>query len=134
MSDKRMIQSSDRSKPTDRQGTSGHLNQAAELRATALAGGLRFIVYLPPVFAGWLLDQVEDGLFASPKEAVFALVGLHCEREPFTATREELLRRAWLAMCLDNPHLGLPEKNITEHVENILGTPLSKPAVWREHP
>jgi len=108
------------------------VDKAAELRAQAQIGGLYFIAYLPPAFAGWLLDHIEDGLFANPKEAIFALVGHYREREPYGATREELLRCACMAMCFDDPTLTLPKGNYTEHVQNLFDTPPAKAAIWRE--
>jgi len=115
------------------QRRAGSLTRIQTLRTQAQVGGLRFIAHLPPPLANWLFDQIEDGLFVDPKEAVFALVALYREQELYDATREELLRRACLAMCIEDLRKPMPPiQDIGKHVENLLDAPPAAPAIWRE--
>ena len=115
------------------QRRAGSLAKIQTLRTQAQVGGLRFIAHFPPPLASWLFDQIEDGLFANPKEAVFALAALYREQEPFDATREALLERACLAMCIEDHRRSLPPvQDIGKHVQNLLDAPSVPPAIWRE--
>ncbi len=108
---------------------SSGMEQAAALRAQAERDGLRFMAYLPPTLAAWLLDQIEDGLFADPLEAMFAIVGIYRDLEPHAAPRDQLVRRAYLAATFDDEPC-LPDPDIIGHVQALLAGRLAEPATW----
>ena len=103
--------------------------QAHALRDEARAGGLRFEAYLPGSLADWLLDQVENGLFADPSEAVFVMAGLFCDLEPHPDLRDELLRRK-LQAAMDDPQPPIPAEEVFNRLERRYAKPLPPPAKW----
>jgi antitoxin ParD1/3/4 len=103
----------------------------AEVRAQVKAGGLRFETYLPPGLADWLLDQIEDGIFADPQEAMFAIVGVYRDLEPHAAPREQLLRRAYLASVFDVPQPMPPGDDVKAQLRSLIDNPPARPAIWR---
>ena len=62
--------------------------QAQTLRKQAQEGGLRFEVYVPPQLAEWLLGLIERGVFTSPAEAAFVILGEYRELEPHADLRQ----------------------------------------------
>ena len=46
----------------------------------------------PPGWLRWLLDQIEQGVFLDPSEAVFVILSEHQELEPHADMREILKR------------------------------------------
>jgi len=109
----------------------GALVQLAELREKAKVGGLRFVAYLPPGLADWSFDQIEDGLFADPQEAVFAIVGIYRDLEPHMVVREQLLRRACAASVFDTPQPLPPGDDVENKVRTMLDNPPATAAIWR---
>jgi Arc/MetJ-type ribon-helix-helix transcriptional regulator len=104
-------------------------DQAQALRDQARAGGLRFEAYLPGSLADWLLEQVENGHFADPAEAVFVMVGLFRDLEPHQDLRDELLRRK-LQGAIDDPRPSKPASEVFDALERRYAEPLPPPARW----
>ena len=104
--------------------------QAKELRARASKGGLRFEAYLPPGLAEWVLDFVERGMFTSPSEAVFVILGEHQDLEPHADLRREIVRRS-LEAAMNDPHPGIPADEVHAHMERLMAEPRPEPAVWQ---
>lgn len=104
--------------------------QAGALKEQASQGGLRFDVYLPPDLAEWLLEHIEEGVFADPSEAVFVILGEHRDLEPHADLRRELLKRV-LQASIDDPRPSIPLEDVKEHLEKRMAAPRSEPATWR---
>jgi antitoxin ParD1/3/4 len=103
--------------------------QAHLIRDEARAGGLRFEEYLPGRLADWLLEQVEKGHFADPSEAVFVMVSLFRDLEPYQDLRDELLRRK-LQAAMDDPRPTKPASEVFDALERRYAEPLPPPARW----
>jgi antitoxin ParD1/3/4 len=104
--------------------------QAQALRKQAQEGGLRFETYLPPQLADWLLELIERGVFSSPDEAAFVILGEHRELEPHADLRHELLKRM-IQSSIDDPRPGIPAKEFFEKMRQKFAAPLPEPAVWK---
>lgn len=107
--------------------------QVSALMAQAQQGGLRFEAYLPPDLAVWLLGLIERGVFASPSEAVFVMLGEQRDMEPHGDLRQEVLRRSLLA-AMDDPRPGIPAEEVFEKLRQRLSEPLPEPAKWQRKP
>jgi len=105
--------------------------QARALKEQAGKGGLRFEAYLAPGLAEWLLDLIERGVFADPSEAVFVIFGEHRDLEPHADLRRELLSRLCQA-AIDDPRPSLSGEDVQRHLQELLDTPMSEPALWRK--
>jgi len=103
--------------------------QAHALRDQARVGGVRFEAYLPGRLADWLLEQVENGHFADPAEAVFVMVGLFRDLEPHQDLRDELLRRK-LQAAMDDPRPAKAASEVFDALERRYAEPLPPPARW----
>lgn len=103
--------------------------QARALRDEAHAGGLRFEAYLPGRLADWLLEQVENGHFVDPSEAVFVMVGLFRDMEPHQDLRDELLRRQ-LQAAMDDPRPAKAASEVFDALERRYAEPLPPLARW----
>ena len=105
---------------------------AAQARALmAQAGGLRCEAYLPPRLAVRLLGLVERGVFASPSEAVFVMLGEQRELEPHHDLRHEALRRSVQA-AMDDPRPPVPAAAVFEELRQRFAQPLPEPARWND--
>lgn len=113
--------------------TSAACAQARSLRAQARAGGLRFEAYLPPRLADWLLARIEQGVFADPSEAVFAILGEQEELEPHRDLRQELLRRR-LQAADDDPRRLIPGEQVVAAMKKRFAAPQPVPARWEKSP
>jgi antitoxin ParD1/3/4 len=102
--------------------------QAQALRKQAQEGGLRFETYLPPQLADWLLGLIERGVFSSPDEAAFVILGEHRELEPHADLRHELLKRI-IQLSIDDPRPGIPAEEFFEKMRQKFAAPLPEPAV-----
>lgn len=101
--------------------------QAKELREQARSGGLRFEAYLTSDLADWVLDMIERGIFISPSEATFVILGEHMELEPHRDLREELMRRR-IQASLDDPIPTSTPDEVRERITQnaaMRGTPAS---------
>jgi antitoxin ParD1/3/4 len=105
--------------------------RARAIRDQARAGGLRFEAYLPGSLANWLLEQVENGLFADPSEAVFVMAGLFRDLEPHHDLRDELLRRK-LQAAMDDPRPPIPAEEVFDKLQRRFSEPLPPPARWHK--
>jgi len=105
--------------------------QAANLRAAAKAGGLRFEAYLPPSLADWMLGLIEAGMVSDPSEAVFVILGEHHELEPHLDLRDELLRRM-LQAAMDDPGPMIPHEEVQSGLQLRSTKPRARPAVWEQ--
>ena len=105
--------------------------QAQALRKQAQEGGLRFEVYVPPQLAEWLLGLIERGVFISPAEAAFVILGEHRELEPHADLRHALLKRI-IQSSIDDPRPGIPAEEFFEKMRQKFAAPLPEPAVWKE--
>jgi antitoxin ParD1/3/4 len=103
--------------------------QAAKLMQQAEAGGLRFEAYLPPSLATWLLDLIERGVFLSPSEAVFVIMGEHQELSPHADLRQELLKRRVQA-AIDDPRPSLSSEEVFAELKARMAEPRPEPAEW----
>lgn len=103
--------------------------QAQTLMAQAEAGGLRFEAYLPPGLAVWLLGLIEQGVFTSPSEAVFVMLGEQRDLEPHHDLRQENLRRS-LQAAMDDPRPTIPADTVFEELRQRFAHPLPEPARW----
>lgn len=106
--------------------------QAHALREQARAGGLRFEAYLPGNLADWVLEQVEQGRFTDPSEAVFVMVGLFRDLAPHHDLREELLMRMVQA-AMDDPRPPIPSDEVFSALERRYSQPLPTPARWHTY-
>lgn len=104
--------------------------QAKELRVQASKGGLRFEAYLPPGLAEWVLDFVERGVFTSPSEAVFVILGEARDLQPHADLRREILRRS-LDAAMNDPRPAIPADEVFAHLEKLMAGPQPEPAVWK---
>ena len=104
--------------------------QASALREQARNGGLRFEAFLPPNLAGWLLERIENGVFLSPSEAAFVILGEHKELEPQADLRRELLKRRVQA-AIDDPRPPLSSEEIKEKMRKLYEAPHPDPATWK---
>jgi antitoxin ParD1/3/4 len=104
--------------------------QAKALREQAKKGGLRFDAYVPPQLADWLLDLIERGVFSSPSEAAFVILGEHRELEPHADLRGELLKRI-LQASIDDPRPGISGEEFFEKMREKFAAQLPEPAVWK---
>jgi len=105
------------------------IEQAKALREQAQKGGLRFTAYLPPGLAEWLLGLIEQGIFSSPSEAVFVILGEHQDLEPHHDLRRELLSRT-IQAAIDDPRPSIPAEEVFKRMRERLAKPLPEPAVW----
>ena len=103
--------------------------QARALRAQAEADGLRFEAYLPSGLATWILDKIACGVFTSPSEAVFVMLGEQQELEPHADLRQEALRRI-LQAAMDDPRPGIPADKVMRQFRQKLEEPQPEPAIW----
>jgi hypothetical protein len=103
--------------------------QARALRAQAEAGGLRFEAYLPSDLATWILDKIARGVFTSPSEAVFVMLGEQQELEPHADLRQEALRRT-LQAAMDDPRPGISAEEAMRTLREKFAAPQPEPAVW----
>ena len=99
------------------------------LHAQAEAGGLRFEAYLPSDLATWILDKIARGVFASPSEAVFVMLGEQQELEPHADLRQEALRRT-IQAAMDDPRPSIPADEVMRQFRQKLEEPQPKPAMW----
>ncbi|NIJ18329.1 CopG family transcriptional regulator [Sphingobium vermicomposti] len=106
-------------------------DQAKALREQARAGGLRFEAYLPPDMADWLLEQVEQGHFVDPSEAVFAIVWNFIDLEPHKDLRSELLRRTLDASAAEM-HLARDADEVFDQLERKMAQPRPEEARWEK--
>lgn len=103
--------------------------EARTLRQQAERNGLRFEAYLPPALAGWLLDEIERGVFADPNNAISVVLAEYRELEPHTDLRRELLQRTIQAALADpRPAATASEVAKESHVPALEGQ--AEPAVW----
>jgi antitoxin ParD1/3/4 len=105
------------------------IKQAKALRDQAKAGGLRFQVYLPGGLCEWLLDQIEQGVFVDPSEAVFVMLTEQRDLEPHADLREEILRRSCQA-AIDDPR-RIPHEEVVERMRALTTAPRRELARWR---
>lgn len=104
--------------------------QARELAAQAKEGGLRFEAYLPSDLALWLLGLIERGVFASPSEAIFVMLGEQRELEPHRDLRQEILRRS-LQAAMDDPRPLTSGEEVFRTLRKRFSEPLPEPAQWQ---
>jgi antitoxin ParD1/3/4 len=103
--------------------------QAARLKQQAEQGGLRFEAYLPPHLATWLLELVERGVFLSPSEAVFVIMGEHQELSPHADLRQELLKRQ-IEAAINDPRPSLSSEEVFAELKAMMAKPRPEPAEW----
>ena len=103
--------------------------QARALRDRAREGGLRFEAFLPPGLAGWVLDLVARGVFTSPSDAAFVMLGVQRDLEPHADLRREILKRSVQA-AIDDPRPRLSAEELRERMRRRREAPLPEPAVW----
>lgn len=106
--------------------------QAKALREQAREGGLKFEAYLPPALAEWMLDMVERGVFTSPSEAVFVILGEHKELQPHGDLRDELLRRM-IQASIDDPGPSFTSHEVKTRIEQAIASKVL-PACWQKEP
>jgi hypothetical protein len=104
--------------------------EKAKSAAQAQEGGLRFETYLPPQLADWLLGLIDRGVFSSPDEAAFVILGEHRELEPHADLRHELLKRI-IQSSIDDPCPGVSAEEFFEKMRQKFVAPLPEPAVWK---
>jgi len=123
------LSSSEWPNPADK----GHAveQQAKRLRHQVANGGLKFEAYLPPRFALWLLDHIEEGRFLDPAEATFVLLGQARELEPHADLRDELLKRG-LQAALDDPQPGVSTQELEAKLREELKKPLLEAPMWEK--
>ncbi len=103
--------------------------QAKALREQARRGGLRFEVYLPPGLAEWILDFVARGVFTSPSDAAFVMLGEQRDLEPHADLRRESLKRS-LQAAIDDPRPPLSQEDFEEDMRKRRDRPRAEPALW----
>ena len=101
--------------------------QARALRERVATGGLRFEAYLPSDLALWVLDRVERGIFTSPSEAVFVLMGQARELDPHHDLRRELFCRM-IDAAREGPFIEAEE--VWDRLEEEMRE-WTEPAMWR---
>lgn len=105
--------------------------QARSLRDQARVGGLHFEVYLPPKMADWLLEQIENSLFADPSEAAFVAFDSFISLQPYEDLHNELLRRI-LQASIDDPRPRIPHDEVFAAIRRSHRQPRPEPAVWKK--
>lgn len=95
--------------------------QAKALREQARAGELSFEAYLTNDLADWLLEQIERGRFADPREAVFLIVKNFIDMEPHR-----------LQARIDDPRPGIPHEEVSAEIERWISQPLPDAARWQK--
>ncbi len=107
------------------------IEQARNLKSVAAESGMRFNAYLPPDLAKWVLNQVENGMFIDPSEAVFCFIKQAKELAPHSDLKEELLRRQLAEAAKGKPiPLEEVEARMEEKRERYKTAP--KPARWQK--
>ena len=104
--------------------------QARALRRDASRGGLRFEAFLPPALAGWLLDQIERGIFADPNDAIALIFEEHRELEPHADLRRELLQRT-IQTAMDDPRPPIAVDEVDKRLRARAEERQPTAAVWR---
>jgi antitoxin ParD1/3/4 len=104
--------------------------QAKNLRLQAREGGLRFMAYLPPDLADWVLDLVERKIFDSPSHAVFVFLQEQRELEPHGDLREELMRRRIIA-AMNDPRPGREANEVFAELRERLAAKVA-PVLWQK--
>ena len=102
--------------------------QAKALREQARRGGLRFEVFLPPSLAEWILDFVARGLFTSPSDAAFVMLGEQRDLEPHADLRREILKRS-LQASIDDPRPPISQEDFEEDMRKRRDRPRAEPAL-----
>ena len=103
--------------------------QARALRDRAREGGLRFEAFLPPGLAEWVLDLVARGVFTSPSDAAFVMLGVQRDLEPHADLRREILKRSVQA-AIDDPRPPISAEELRERMRRRSEAPRPEPAVW----
>ncbi len=103
--------------------------QARALRDRAREGGLRFEAFLPPGLAEWVLDLVARGVFTSPSDAAFVMLGVQRDLEPHADLRLEILKRSVQA-AIDDPRPPISAEELRERMRRRSEAPRPEPAVW----
>ena len=106
--------------------------QAKALRDRAREGGLRFEVFLPPGLAEWILDFVARGVFTSPSDAAFVMLGEQRDLEPHADLRREILKRTFRPRSTIRGRHSAEE--LRETCASAGGRPRPEPAVWIARP
>ena len=117
---------SDWRNPEDRERD---IAQARALRDQAREGGLRFEAFLPPGLAEWVLDLVARGVFTSPSDAAFVMLGVQRDLEPHADLRREILKRSVQA-AIDDPRPPISAEELRKTLRRRWEAPRPKPAVW----
>ena len=117
---------SDWRNPEDRERD---IAQARALRDQAREGGLRFEAFLPPGLAEWVLDLVARGVFTSPSDAAFVMLGVQRDLEPHADLRLEILKRSVQA-AIDDPRPPISAEELRERMRRRSEAPRPEPAVW----
>lgn len=104
--------------------------QAKKLRLQAREGGLRFMAYLPPDLADWVLGLVERKIFDSPSHAVFVFLQEQRELEPHGDLLQELLRRRIIAAMNDPRPLRDAREVFAELRERMAAK--APPVLWKK--
>jgi antitoxin ParD1/3/4 len=104
--------------------------QARALRRQASHGGLRFEAFLRPALAGWLLDQIERGVFADPNDAIALIFEEHRELEPHADLRRELLQRT-IQAAMDDPRPPIAAEEVDKRLRARVEERQPTAATWR---
>ena len=107
------------------------MEQAQRLKEQACEGGLRFEAFLTSELAVWVLELIEHGVFTSPSEAVWVLVGESRDFREHPDMRRELLKRG-IRASIDDPRPSIPHEEVLEKLRERIARPRPEPAEWRK--
>lgn len=109
------------------------IEQAQLLKEQAREGGLRFDAFLTSELAVWVLEFIEQGVFTSPSEAVWVLLGESRDFREHPDMRRELLKRA-IQASIHDPSPSIPHEEVIEKLRERIARPRREPAEWRQLP
>ena len=106
--------------------------------AKASENGLRFEQFLTPDLASWILQQVEEGVYVSPSEAVFHMLQHHRDFVQHSDLVTEVLFRT-LQEASDSIDRGegISGEELEarlEELEEIFKRKRQKPVYWKNDP
>ena len=106
--------------------------QAQVLKAQVKTGGLKFETYLPPAVALWVLEQVEQGVFIDPAEAIFVLMQQAHDIDPHDDLKLAILKKR-IEHGMDSAKNGqtYSAEEVAARMER-LKKQRTPPAVWQK--
>lgn len=105
------------------------IEQAQRLKQQAREGGLRFEAFLTSELAVWVLELIEQGVFTSPSEAVWVLLGESRDFREHPDMRRELLKRG-IRASIDDPRPSIPHEEVLKTLREHIARHRLEPAEW----